>query len=563
MNCNEKPSTPQKKGGKMTTMRVVVISLFFIASLLVTNFRMLFSGALYTEDESQGFEPTQEEKYISPFEQSFRSEIYSSLINTTILPVTETPPSQQPQTPSSDDKDKAETSELPQKPSSEENKVQIKDTAQKITPEVKFVYPFGLEKELKIQSLNNAKHLSLSTDPHLKEVIWAVQAASFRELEPLVNESIRLRTERSYSTNNSDNNDADIDVSTIDPGWNIFFFEFSDFGGAEWAFEWMKETIVPLVGWKRLHFITRSAQLGRKLDLWSSMRWRALENSLYNSTNSNSTSNHIVSYEKSNDKNDTIASRFYERFDEFLGNKINFTRHLGVSCASIQKLSLESREDIEQKIQNYVMEEKKGQRTPRKINTNNITVDEIVVRGRDRTMDIRTFWNKAMGVGSVACKFRNYVSEFLNVTFSKTNVSVNIEQVGFRRRKGRKRVHDDYAEALLTTKIIVLAQRDNWEDHYRTMEALLGGALVFMDPQLYFPDYIEDGVNVVVYNSFEDLKSKLIYYLNHPEERFEIALRGRKLALNNFRYRQVETLFLALDDYNKTYVNDYGLTRLK
>jgi len=479
-------------------------------------------------------------------EQSMQPEIFSSS-NASSTVYLKSLTSDQLRKSISDEKDDVDASKLnvsfsqsPQTSSSGEktrqSQILTNGTAHKIVP----VYLCGTEKQFK--TLNMANRLRLTTDPHLEEVIWLVQAASLHKVIPFVNESMRLRIEREYNSN-SNHTDLDIDFSTIDPKWKIFFFEFSDFGGAKWAFELMNQTLVPLVGWKRLHFVTRTAQTDRKMDYWASLRWRLKKSNLYNETISNSTINQTTNY---------------ERFDDFLGEKINFTKYLGVSFGSVQKMSMETRLDIENKIQRYIKEEGKRSNI-----SDSLSMDERVVHGRDRPTDIRTFWNSRMCEGGVACKFRNYVSDFLNSTFSQTNVSVNIDQVGFMKRKGRKKVHDAYAHALLTTKIIVLAQRDNWEDHYRTMESLLGGALVFVDPQLYFPEYVEDGVNVIVYHSFEELRRKLIYYLDHPAERFDIARRGRQLALtHHFRHQQAENLLLAMDDDNRTYVNEYGLTRL-
>ena len=105
-------------------------------------------------------------------------------------------------------------------------------------------------------------------------------------------------------------------------------------------------------------------------------------------------------------------------------------------------------------------------------------------------------------------------------------------------KKGRKNVSPDYIEAMLTTKIIVLAQRDKWEGHLRLMEGFLSGALVLSDPQIYYPFGVVDGVNIVVYHSMIDLEEKILYFLDpmNEQERIMIGQRGREIALSENRH---------------------------
>lgn len=72
---------------------------------------------------------------------------------------------------------------------------------------------------------------------------------------------------------------------------------------------------------------------------------------------------------------------------------------------------------------------------------------------------------------------------------------------------GRTEFSSDYLQALLRTKIVVVAQRDAWEDHYRLFEAIVGGALVMTDPMLAMPDGLVHQESIVVYNSLENLRS--------------------------------------------------------
>ena len=91
------------------------------------------------------------------------------------------------------------------------------------------------------------------------------------------------------------------------------------------------------------------------------------------------------------------------------------------------------------------------------------------------------------------------------------------------------------AREMLQYKILVVAQKDKYEGHYRLMDALLSGALVMTDPISGLPLFLEDRVNVVVYRSPAELKRLLKFYLrrDHEAERIEIGRRGREIALRH------------------------------
>ena len=111
---------------------------------------------------------------------------------------------------------------------------------------------------------------------------------------------------------------------------------------------------------------------------------------------------------------------------------------------------------------------------------------------------------------------------------------------------GRTSKQNTYIDTLLQTKIVVVAQRDSWEDHYRLFESIVGGALVMTDPMISLPEHYVNGTNIIVYNSLENLRSLILYYLEHDQERIEIARNGWELALNYHRsYHWMERLFFG------------------
>jgi hypothetical protein len=114
-------------------------------------------------------------------------------------------------------------------------------------------------------------------------------------------------------------------------------------------------------------------------------------------------------------------------------------------------------------------------------------------------------------------------------------------------KEGRTQVSSDYVEALLTTKIVVVAQRDDWEDHYRLFEAVIGGAMVMTDP-MALPEGLVDKENIIVYHSLDHLKELLRYYLDlkNENERLAIARKGWEVAMSRHRtYHWMEQLFFG------------------
>jgi len=111
---------------------------------------------------------------------------------------------------------------------------------------------------------------------------------------------------------------------------------------------------------------------------------------------------------------------------------------------------------------------------------------------------------------------------------------------------GRNSVDLDYARAILEYKIVVVAQKDLHEDHYRLMEALASGALVMSDVMLSLPRDFCDGESIVFYSSMHDLRTKIKYYLENDEARLRIARQGWMLAMHRHRsWHLVEELIFG------------------
>lgn len=119
--------------------------------------------------------------------------------------------------------------------------------------------------------------------------------------------------------------------------------------------------------------------------------------------------------------------------------------------------------------------------------------------------------------------------------FDKAVYSIFVDVTGKAEDKGRNEAQYEYLSKLLDSKIVVVAQKDRWEDHYRLMEALVSGAMVMSDPMLNLPSGLRDQESIVVYQSLDDLVTQVTYYLNNTEARQAIALAGYRAAMRQHR----------------------------
>jgi len=148
-----------------------------------------------------------------------------------------------------------------------------------------------------------------------------------------------------------------------------------------------------------------------------------------------------------------------------------------------------------------------------------------------RTLDVAHFWNVEDDKYS---QLRNSVTTTIQHLIVKYNFTGTAGLVSKRGKEGRNTASDSYATAMLEHKIIVVAQRDKWEDHLRLMEALSSGAMVISDPVTHLPADLKEGKNILIFNSLEELIQKVVYYLSDKqgcEERIRIAKAGREVAM--------------------------------
>jgi Glycosyl transferases group 1 len=107
-----------------------------------------------------------------------------------------------------------------------------------------------------------------------------------------------------------------------------------------------------------------------------------------------------------------------------------------------------------------------------------------------------------------------------------------------------------YVHTLLHCKIVVIAQRDEWADHYRLYESLASGTLVLTDPMLTPPEGLKNNTNIQIYDSLEDLGNLIHLFLKHRDRRRSISKQGMELALGRYRsWHRVEELLFGSPIY--------------
>lgn len=177
--------------------------------------------------------------------------------------------------------------------------------------------------------------------------------------------------------------------------------------------------------------------------------------------------------------------------------------------------------------------------------------DDAIVRGLRRMTDVSHFWP----LPEVSDKFEQYlesrlrdaVSTTIAAQFDSSIYKVFVGICGKAGNVGSSEAQDAYLSKLMDSKIVVVSQKDNCEDHYRLMEALASGAMVMTDPMITLPLGLQDGESIVVYRSLQDLVTKATYYLKYSEERLMIAMKGYRIAMRQHRsWHMMQTILSSI-----------------
>eukprot|EP00934_Nitzschia_sp_Nitz4_P007197 Nitzschia sp. Nitz4//scaffold3_size479765//127406//128890//NITZ4_000055-RA/size479765-processed-gene-0.66-mRNA-1//1//CDS//3329550623//7187//frame0 len=181
----------------------------------------------------------------------------------------------------------------------------------------------------------------------------------------------------------------------------------------------------------------------------------------------------------------------------------------------------------------------------------------------DRPIDVSHLWEISVKEGK--SRYRNDVSRLIRSWNGRLHNDgrswkTSIEEQGERRHVGRNNAERGYVRALLRSKIVVVVQRDDWEDHYRLFEALVSGALVIHDKMLAPPKGLCHGENIVFFETLRELELAVKFYLENQDQRLRIAKKGSELALGRHRsWHRVEELVFGYAYTNVSYERHGGL----
>jgi len=95
--------------------------------------------------------------------------------------------------------------------------------------------------------------------------------------------------------------------------------------------------------------------------------------------------------------------------------------------------------------------------------------------------------------------------------------------------------YNDYVRSINEAKIFVNSNSKYRSINMKYTEVLACGTLFLTDKPTQFEEHgFEDKVHMVLYNTISDMKMKIRYYLEHEEEREQIALTGMKFVRENY-----------------------------
>lgn len=186
-------------------------------------------------------------------------------------------------------------------------------------------------------------------------------------------------------------------------------------------------------------------------------------------------------------------------------------------------------------------------------NTTNVSATETALANvifdpnRHRPIDVLHLWNISFREGK--SKLRNSVSKLIRswngtlLVEQNRKLTTSIHEQGERRQVGRNMVDAAYVRALLTSKIVVVTQKDDWEDHYRLFESMSCGALILHDSMIAPPKGLVDGQSIIFFRSLQDLEERALYYLMHDQERLAVARQGWEWSMRRHRsWHRIEEL---------------------
>lgn len=170
---------------------------------------------------------------------------------------------------------------------------------------------------------------------------------------------------------------------------------------------------------------------------------------------------------------------------------------------------------------------------------------------RPRKLDVMHVWRKgdASHYGRLRRQVSQVIQDLNGTQIDGHSLKWLVRPQGDEDAIEKALIQPEYVASMLTTKIVVVAQRDEWEDHFRLMEALASGALVLTDVILATPHGLKNGTNIITYHDEDSLRRYILYYAHpdHAQERVAIATQGWQLVMGKHRswHRMEQLLFGA------------------
>jgi hypothetical protein len=170
------------------------------------------------------------------------------------------------------------------------------------------------------------------------------------------------------------------------------------------------------------------------------------------------------------------TTRFIER-----GRFVNYGNWRDHSGAPVQHINYGVRSDVVEGFQKLLLAQQGNDFTGQK-------EEQVMVRGLTRSTDVAHFWplegyGDAQVIRGKASRLRDAVSETIHTRLKNSSVFVGL--TGEAQDAGRNQAQRSYLAKLFDSKIVVVSQKDDWEDHYRLMEAMVSGAMVMTGKYLY------------------------------------------------------------------------------
>lgn len=161
-----------------------------------------------------------------------------------------------------------------------------------------------------------------------------------------------------------------------------------------------------------------------------------------------------------------------------------------------------------------------------------------------RPIDVLHLWQISFKGGGKS-KYRNEVSRLVRSWTMTKKWNASIDEQGERYMTGRNSVDPLYPRAMMSSKIVIVTQKDDWEDHYRLFEAMVCGSLVIADRMVAPPKGLIHQETIIWFDNLDQLTSLVEFYLQHEEERVKIAQSGWNLAMTHHRswHRLEEVLY--------------------